>query len=457
VHAPAGTPQVTTDAVTTSPASLDQIHSIKASHATAESPVSSTSISTDFPHTPEPALLKDIENAIAAPGGHSLELSNSIAHIAEYKGYLKEVCELDYGWGPTAMMQNLLETIHIYGGQSWTISIVGIAIAYRLVTAIFVYRGADQSAKMKELMPAIQPLKDEMTRATAAGDMLKRQQLAGQIQALNKDAGFSPMKMFLPILVQIPLGFGGFRLLRGCATAPVPAFLDESWLWMTDLTTGDPYYIFPILQGALLVWTVRMSQQQTAQIISGGMKTFMTVGLPAVTVIWSAFQPGSVQLFFLTSTAMASVQGFVLSKNSFRRAIGLLPMPGSTTTSSTKPVSKNDLRRMPDLPGSGKVINVKTSTPAGQNRSIIDKVVDHGKSKVESLKMGTWNATKQQQEAKMQERRKTAELEKAQKYEYQRKEELRHERTIRTETQQSKSQNTTIGPGGMRVMKKRAR
>jgi YidC/Oxa1 family membrane protein insertase len=462
-HAPAATPQVSTDATTLSPASLEHVRSVKASHATSDAPAPSTSISTELPHTPEPTLLKNIENAIADPGGHAPVLSTNIAQIAEYKGYLKEVCGLDYGWGPTACMENALETIHIYGGQSWTVSIVGIAILYRVITAIFVYRGADQSAKMKQLMPALAPIKDEMAIATAAGDMIKRQKLAGQIQALNKEAGFSPVKMFLPILVQIPLGFGGFRLLRGCATAPVPAFLDESWLWNVDLTMGDPYYLLPALQGLLLVWTVRMSQKQGIQALSGAMASFMMVGLPAISVIWSAFQPGSVQLFFLTSTALATVQSYALSKNSFRRAVGLLPMPGNTPPSSTPSSSKlkGRLRRMPDLPGSGKIIDIKPKpTPAApsQNRSLLDKVVDRAKSKTEALRTGLWNQTKEEQAAKIQMRRKTAEIEKAQQYEYQRKEQLQHERDIRTEKKQVRSQTaTTTEPGGMRVMKKKAR
>lgn len=406
-------------------------------------------------------MLKNIENAIADPGGHAPEVSVNIAHIAEYKGYLKEVCGLDYGWGPTALMENLLETFHIYGGLSWTFSIIGMAVAYRAITAVFVYRGANQSVEVKKLLPRITPIKNEMAVATAAGDMYKRQQLTGQLQALNKEAGFSPVKMFMPLLVQIPLGFGGFRLLRGCATAPVPAFLDESWLWMSDLTTGDPYYLLPALQGLLLVWTVRMSQKQGIQALGGGMGTFMMVGLPAISVIWSAFQPGSVQMFFLTSTALAAVQSFALSKNGFRTAIGLLPMPDPTSP-STGSASNNRLRRMSDLPGSGKVIDTKPTAPsatASQDRSVVDKVVDRAKEQIETLKMGAWNTTKEKQAEKIEATRKRLELEKAQKYEYLRKEELQHERNIRTQTLRSRAREdtTTMGPGGMRVMKKKAR
>lgn len=451
-HAAVTAPQESIKTVTSSPASIEQLRSVKASHATSATPETPTSISTEVPHTPEPTLLKNLENVIADPGGHAPEVASSAEQIAEYKGYLKEVCGLDYGWGPTATLENLLEAFHIYGGLSWTASIVGVAVVYRLITAIFVYRGADQGAKMKQIMPVLTPIKDEMAKATAAGDMVKRQQLAGQIQAINKDIGFSPMKLFAPILVQVPLGFAGFRLLRGCATAPVPAFLEENWLWNTDLTIGDPYYLMPALQGLLLMWTVRMSQKAGIQVLSGGMGTFMMIGLPAISVVWSTFQPGSVQLFFLTSTALATVQSWALSKNGFRRAIGLMEMPGNTP--KIGPANPTGLRRIPDLPGSGKVIDLKpTRVNSSQDRSFIDKMVDSAKAKSQQLKGGLWNQTKEEAEEKMRQRKKAAEQEKALKYEYRRKEQLQHEREIRTEAQQARSQ-TTAGPGGMRMMKK---
>lgn len=440
--------------MTSSPASIEQIRPVKASHATSDVPGPSTSISTELPHTPEPALLKHLENVIADPGGHAPEVSSAIAQIAEYKGYLKEVCGLDYGWGPTSMMENVLEAIHIYGGQSWTLSIVGVAVFYRFMTAIFVYRGADQGAKMKEMMPVITPIKDEMQQASLKGDMVKRQQLAAQMQAINKEMGFSPIRMFLPLLVQIPLGFGGFRLLRGCATAPVPAFIEESWLWNVDLTMSDPYYAIPVLQGLLLFWAVRMSQKAGIQVLSGGMGTFLMVGLPAFSVIWSTFQPGSVQLFFMTSTALATLQSWALSKNGFRRAIGLMAMPANAPKAA--PASPGGLRRMPDLPGSGKVIDVKPKaalrTDPSQNRSLIDKMVDSAKSKSQQLRGGLWNSTKEEAAAKIRSRAKAADVEKAQKYEYRRKEQLQHERDAKTRAQLERSE-TTIGPGGMRIMK----
>jgi YidC/Oxa1 family membrane protein insertase len=434
--------QTPTDSAIFNPPSIEQIRSVKASHATSDVPDPSASIPTDLPHTPEPALLKHLENAIADPSGQPPELASDISQIPETIGYLKDACSLDYGWGTTAIMQNILEMIHITGGYPWATSIIGLAVLYRTFLFIFIYRGADQAAKMREMAPLVQPIKDEMVKASAAGDLQKRQQLALEMQAVYKEVKFSPVKLFLPMVLQIPLGFSGFRLLRGCATAPVPAFETESWLWNVDLTMGDPYYITPLLQGALMYFTVRLSQKSGVQVLEGGMGTFMKVGLPSISVIWSSFQPGSVQLFFLASTSLATLQGYLLANNGFRTAIGLMSLPNSSSPSFV--AKPGGMTRSPDLPGSGKVIDVEPSPPSSSNRSFVDKMVDKAKAQSAKLNNKSLFSTPEQ-------RAKQAKLQKVQKYEYRRRHEVESEREAKNRTQQPP---TTVGPGGMRILKK---
>ena len=423
------------------------MRSVKASHATSDVPDPSVSISTELPHTPEPEFLKHLENVIADPAGHSPDVAGNLARIPESIGYLKDTCGLDYGWGPTATMETLLETLHITGGLSWTASIVGVALIYRAVVAVFVYRGADQAAKLKAVMPAIEPIRNEMQKATAEGDMPKRSQLAAEIQAINKEIGFNPVKLFLPIIIQIPLGFAGFRLLRGCSAAPVPAFATESWLWNVDLTASDPYYIVPILQGALLYFSVTMSQRSGNQALSGPMGSFLIYGLPGISMIWTAFQPGGVQLFFLTSTILAAAQAWAMQNNRFRRAIWLMEMPSSAP--QTGPINPGGMNRYSAKPpSSAKIIDVEPSKAPTRpsNGGVLSKVVDSAKDKL------SWGTVKKQASEKMENRQKAADLQKFEKHEYKRRRELEQERERKNFS--NAAPKTTIGPGGMQILKK---
>jgi 60Kd inner membrane protein len=232
---------------------------IKAVHATSDTPATST-----LPHTPEPQVLRDIENAIAAPHpAHGAEpllpAEGELSAIPERIGYLKEVCGLDYGWGPTAFMEFMVEHLHIFGGFTWGASIIGSAVLIRL----FVFRSSMQSSnisvRMKQANPILEPLRAQYKEATLAKDTVKQTQTATQMRMLMKEYNISYGKMLLPALIQVPLSFGAFRLFRGMAALPVPALETEDWLWTSDLTQSDPLMILPIVSAASLYTSLRVS------------------------------------------------------------------------------------------------------------------------------------------------------------------------------------------------------
>lgn len=65
-------------------------------------------------------------------------------------------------------------------------------------------------------------------------------------------------RLFVPML-QVPIGFATFRLMRGMADLPVPGLDDGGFLWLTDLTQSDPYFILPIVTGIAFHLTFKVS------------------------------------------------------------------------------------------------------------------------------------------------------------------------------------------------------
>ena len=112
---------------------------------------------------------------------------------------------------------------------------------------------------MKQAGPVLKPLQKEYKEVTLAKDTVKQAQVAGQIKMIMQEYNISYGKVFLPMLIQIPLSFGGFRLYRGMAALPVPAFETEKWLWVSDLTQSDPLYILPLVSAASLYVSMRVS------------------------------------------------------------------------------------------------------------------------------------------------------------------------------------------------------
>lgn len=185
-------------------------------------------------------------------------ITGKVLAVDEHIGYLKEL-GLDYGWGPTAFVQTLLEHIHVYSGSPWWATILLTTIFVRVGLFKIFVEASDTSARMAVLMPLVKPIKDRLSAAQAARDVPAVKMAAAEMNSLYQKAGVRVSKNMLP-LIQIPLGFGTFRLLRGMSALPVPGLENGGFLWLSDLTVADPYYILPAATGLAFFYAVRVSK-----------------------------------------------------------------------------------------------------------------------------------------------------------------------------------------------------
>jgi YidC/Oxa1 family membrane protein insertase len=78
-----------------------------------------------------------------------------------------------------------------------------------------------------------------------------------KMSAMNKAKGYSIWKQVFP-LIQIPIGYGMFRILRDMAAIPVPSMETGGFWWITDLTVSDPFFVLPIASGILFIQALRV-------------------------------------------------------------------------------------------------------------------------------------------------------------------------------------------------------
>ena len=202
-------------------------------------PQNSTSAGEDFLST----SLDEVTSSIPPP-------------VYDHLGFLKEM-GLDYGWGPTAFVETLLEHVHVYLGTPWWASIGISMLIIRAVLLKFYIDAADSSARRQLIKPLEEPITARMRAAQAARDQGASRKAWLERSALHKSAGIIWWKSFVPFL-QLPIGFGTFRLMRGMAALPVPGFDTGGLLWMTDLTLPDPYYILPVATAAAYYYTFKV-------------------------------------------------------------------------------------------------------------------------------------------------------------------------------------------------------
>ena len=199
-----------------------------------------------------PSPASDISHINAVPDLNSVDLSA----IPEQMGYLKSL-GLDFGWGPSSLVQMIVESLHVHAGLPW----VGAAIAFAVLTRVVLWKpimiASDQTARMQHAKSLLEPSTAEIRKCFQRGDQAGMMRAKQQMHDIRQRYGISTGKSFLPLL-QAPFGFGAFRVFKGMSDLPVPSLEHESLGWIQDLTVADPYYILPVSIGVLSWLTIKV-------------------------------------------------------------------------------------------------------------------------------------------------------------------------------------------------------
>jgi len=257
-----------------------------------------------------------------------LSTASDISSIPEKIGYLHEI-GINYGWGPTSMIQWTLEHIHIYAGLPWWGAIAATAVALRLITFPFYLKASDMQARQAALSSILKPITQRMSECQRAGDNEGVMMAMRQMGAVRKRAGISWSGQLTPIVMQGVLGFCAFRLIRVMCTMPVPGFLDGGFLWLKDLTASDPFLIMPLVMAASVHALVRMGGEtgtMNPELQTPQMKLMMRYLLPGFIFMIMGWQPGALCVWFAASGAIGMAQGLLLQRPEVRKFVGIAPL-----------------------------------------------------------------------------------------------------------------------------------
>jgi len=153
----------------------------------------------------------------------------TIRHYQDDLGVYRFIDSIDWGWFffLTKPIFSVLHWINgIIGNMGW--SIIGLTLMIKLLVFPLAYKSYVSMAKMKELQPEMEQLKER------AGD--DRQKLQQEMMALYKKEKVNPASGCLPILLQIPIFFSLYKVIF------VTIELRHApWVgWIKDLSAPDP-------------------------------------------------------------------------------------------------------------------------------------------------------------------------------------------------------------------------
>ncbi|KAI0123154.1 60Kd inner membrane protein-domain-containing protein [Xylariales sp. AK1849] len=341
---PASAYPSSSDAAWPSPTSAPSPHSQSAEVATIQTPAAA-----DLSKHPEVAstpLTDPISSSFSPESFGDLDTA-SILDIPEQIGYLKHL-GLDFGWGPTAMCEYLLEHVYIYTGLPWWATIATVAFGIRLVIFWPTVVGSKHAARMAvlqkdpEFVKASQEMKEVMWNPDA--ETVEKMKLRAKVTRLTKAANVSMWKTIAGPLAMVPLSYGMFRLLRAMSALPVPSLETGGFAWISDLSVYDPTYILPLATATLSFLSMKQHQASnmnpTPQ--SETINKFMAFGLTPFMFFVTMWFPAAVQWFFFVFTLSTTAQSKALLNPTMRRMADLPPLsqrPLLPTTSKVEPLA----------------------------------------------------------------------------------------------------------------------
>lgn len=158
-------------------------------------------------------------------------------------------------------------------------------------------------AKMQELQPKVKALRAKYKKAKQ--DISQRRKMNEEMMKLYKEHGINPAGGCLPILVQIPIFWGFFRLLIVSIEFRQSPFV----FWIKDLSVKDPYYVTPILMGI----TQFISQKMTPTSADPTQQKMMLIMPVIMTIFFMNFQSGLV-LYWLTNNVLQIGQQYIMNR-----------------------------------------------------------------------------------------------------------------------------------------------
>ena len=234
--------------------------------------------------------------AQVAPGASA---SQSITLYAgpQEQAVLKRLAEgldlvVDYGWLTVvaAPIFWVLQWIHaLVGNWGWAIILLTIgikAIFYPLSAASY-----KSMAKMRTITPRLQQLKERF------GD--DRARLNQEMMKLYQTEKINPLGGCLPILVQIPVFIALYWVLLGAVE-----MRDAPWaLWITDLSSADPYYVLPVIMVVSMVIQTKLNPTPPDPI-----QAKVMMAMPLIFGVMFFWFPAGLVLYWVVNNVLSIAQ-----------------------------------------------------------------------------------------------------------------------------------------------------
>ncbi|OUS26653.1 membrane protein insertase YidC [Thalassotalea sp. 42_200_T64] len=175
---------------------------------------------------------------------------------------------------------------------NWGLAIICITLVVKTLMFPLTKTQYTSMAKMRKIQPKIAALKERL------GD--DKQKMSQAMMALYKKEKVNPAGGCLPLILQMPI----FLALYWVFMESVELRHAEFGLWITDLSSKDPFFVLPILMGASML----LMQKLQPAMSQDPMQQKMMQWMPVFFTFFFLWFPSGLVLYWFISNVITIVQ-----------------------------------------------------------------------------------------------------------------------------------------------------
>ena len=197
---------------------------------------------------------------------------------------------------------NALKWVHGYIGN-WGWAIIALTVLINVALFPLRHKSVVSMRKMQKIQPQMKAIQDRYAKYKVTDP--ERQKMNTEVMELYKREGVNPASGCIPTLLTFPFLFAFYGMLSQAIEIRGADFAG----WIHNLSAPDPYYILPLVFGAIQVYQMKITPaagdpaQQKVMMFMPIMFTAMSLSFPSGLV-----------MYWLVSTVLAILQQQLTAK-----------------------------------------------------------------------------------------------------------------------------------------------
>jgi YidC/Oxa1 family membrane protein insertase len=197
-----------------------------------------------------------------------------------------------------------LKWLHDYI-SNWGWAIVVLTLVINMLLFPLRISSYKTTLKMQRVAPEIKAIQEKYKKYSMRDP--RKAEMNKEVMAVYSREGINPMGGCFQMFLQMPVWFGLNTALRFAIE-----MRHATWLWITDLSSKDPYYVLPVLMGVSMYLVSKMTPMTATDPQQQAMMKIMPITMAGIFMI-SPISSG-LAVYILTSSVVGIAQQWYLNR-----------------------------------------------------------------------------------------------------------------------------------------------